>query len=60
MSTHYGVLMSDVDEYALWSPYASLKDGVAVQSTVLRLITALDTYYLRYLFLCVVHKATVF
>lgn len=33
---------SDVDEYALWSSYASLKDGVAVQSTVLRLITALD------------------
>lgn len=33
---------SEVDEYVLWSSYASLKDGVAVQSTVLNLITALD------------------
>ena len=33
---------SDVDEYVLWGSYASLRDGVAVQSTVLRLITALD------------------
>lgn len=33
---------SDVDEYVLWSSYASLKDGVAIQSTVLKLITALD------------------
>jgi hypothetical protein len=34
---------SDVDEYVLWSSYASLKDGVAIQSTVLKLITALDS-----------------
>lgn len=33
---------ADVDEYVLWSSYASLKDGVAVQSTVLRLISAFD------------------
>ena len=33
---------SDVDEYVLWSSYASVTDGVAIQSTVLRLITALD------------------
>ena len=33
---------SDVDEYVLWSSYSSLKDGIAIQSTVLRLITALD------------------
>lgn len=33
---------SDCDEYVLWGSYASLKDGVAVQSTVLRLISALD------------------
>jgi hypothetical protein len=34
--------LSEVDEYVLWSTYASLSDGVAVQSTVSRLITALD------------------
>lgn len=33
---------SDVDEYVLWSSYASLKDGVAVQSTVLKLISSFD------------------
>lgn len=33
---------SDVDEYVLWNSYASLKDGVAVQSTVLKLILSLD------------------
>lgn len=33
---------SNVDEYVLWGSYASLQDGVAVQSTVNRLITALD------------------
>lgn len=33
---------SDVDEYVLWSSYASLKDGVAVQSTVARLLKSLD------------------
>ena len=33
---------ADTDEYVLWNSYASLKDGVAVQSTVLRLISAFD------------------
>lgn len=33
---------SDVDEYVLWSSYASLQDGIAIQSTVERLITSLD------------------
>ena len=33
---------SDVDEYVLWGSYASLTDGVAIQSTVLRLISSLD------------------
>lgn len=33
---------SDVDEYVLWNSYSSLTDGVAIQSTVLKLITALD------------------
>ena len=33
---------SDIDEYVLWSSYASLKDGVAIQSTVLKLISSLD------------------
>lgn len=33
---------SDVDEYVLWGTYASLRDGVAVKSTVLKLISALD------------------
>lgn len=33
---------SDVDEYVLWSSYASLSDGVAVQSTVARLLKSLD------------------
>ena len=33
---------SDLDEYVLWSSYATLQDGVAIQSTVNGLITALD------------------
>ena len=33
---------SNVDEYVLWDSYASLTDGIAIQSTVLKLITALD------------------
>lgn len=33
---------ADFDEYVLWGSYASLQEGVAVQSTVLRLISALD------------------
>ncbi len=33
---------SEVEEYVLWKSYASLVDGIAVQSTVLRLISALD------------------
>lgn len=34
--------MSDVDEYVLWNSYSSLKDGVAVCSTVKKLINSLD------------------
>lgn len=41
---------SDVDEYVLWSSYASLKDGVAIQSTVRNLIKALDPTEQRRLF----------
>lgn len=33
---------SDIDEYVLWNSYASLKDGIAVQSTVERLIASLN------------------
>lgn len=33
---------SEVDEYVLWNSYSSLKEGVAVQSSVGRLIEALD------------------
>lgn len=33
---------SDVDEYVLWSTYSSLKDGVAIQSSVGNLILSLD------------------
>lgn len=33
---------SDCDEYVLWSTYASLQEGVAIQSTVFRLLSALD------------------
>ena len=33
---------SDVDEYVLWGSYSSLKDGIAVQSSVLKLISSLD------------------
>ena len=33
---------SEVDEYVLWRSYASLTDGVAIRSSVSKLITALD------------------
>lgn len=33
---------SDVDEYVLWNSYASLRDGVAIKSTVENLIMSLD------------------
>ncbi len=33
---------SDVDEYVLWNSYASLKDGIAIKSTVERLINSFD------------------
>lgn len=33
---------SDIDEYVLWNTYASLQDGIAVRSTVERLIGSLD------------------
>lgn len=33
---------SDVDEYVLWNSYASLKDGIAVKSTVDRLVKSFD------------------
>lgn len=33
---------SKIDEYVLWKTYASLKDGVAVKTTVERLINSLD------------------
>ena len=32
----------DVDEYVLWNSYASLKDGIAVRSTVEKLIASLE------------------
>lgn len=34
--------MSESDEYVLWNTYASLEDGIAVKSTVRRIIRALD------------------
>lgn len=34
---------SAVDEYVLWNAYASLKDGVAVKSTVARLLESLES-----------------
>lgn len=33
---------SEADEYVLWSSYASLTDGIAIQSTVAKLIYSLD------------------
>ena len=34
---------SEVDEYVMWNTYASLKDGVAIQTTTLNLISSLDS-----------------
>lgn len=34
---------SDVDEFVLWNSYSSIEDGVAVQSTIGRVIDSLDS-----------------